>query len=122
MLESEKRIIDEIKSMKDEIKNMKDEMKNMKDELDKKIESEIKKLDKKIESEIKKLDEKIEGVKKELAERTEWTEFRLEGLYSIFKASSFQTQGRIKNLSRRAVPDTSGINSTRVKWTDESLF
>ncbi len=109
MLESEKRIIDEIKSMKDE--------------LDKKIESEIKKLDEKIEGVRKELNEKIEGIKKELAERTEWTEFRLEGLYSIFKASSFQTPvRRIRDLSRRAVPDTSGINSTRVKWTDKSLF
>ena len=118
--ESEKRIIDEIKNVKNEL-NRKIESKVRR--LDEKIENVATKLSEKMEDVRKELNSKLRNVRKELAERIEWTEFRLEGLYSVLKVHSLRTPTtRVRNLPRRAIPDVSGINSTRFKWTSESLF
>ena len=83
---------------------------------------EIQKLKEEIKKEMIKNNEEIKEEIKKLNDKIEWFEFRLDSLQSNFKVFSLQNRGKIRDLSRHAIPDTTGINSTRAKWTDKSLF
>ena len=119
----EEKIVEQLERLNEKIDSLAEEVEDLKKEVDRnkeRIEEKIRDLTETLNEKVRELDRKTNDLRDEVR-RKRWTSLALRGMQSSFSFPSLQPPRTIKDLSRRPVPDLTGINSTRVKWTDRSI-